>query len=225
MMQREKMIEENLGLVHFVLKKFQGKGHDLEELFQVGCIGLCKAVDGFKESYGLKFSTYAVPVILGEIKRFIRDNTQVHISRSIKETAVQVGRERERLSQLYQREPSIDEIAKGIGKTKEDVMIAIDSIKPADSLDVCVGNEEGTNLKIDQLVSGRRESERAIDQVLCREIFNLLEGKEKHILYMRYFMDLKQHDIAKELCMTQVQVSRMEKRVLARLRKEYFQDD
>ncbi len=220
MKDKELLISQNIGLVHFVIKRFSGRGQDMEELFQVGCVGLCKAVEGFKEELELKFSTYAVPVILGEVKRFVRDNTQVHISRGIKEQALKIKYAQEQYEIRYQKEPTIAQLSAMTGIEIEDVLLATEALRPVESLDSFVGEEESGTRKIDLLKSYKNEQEQIVNKLLCEEAFRYLDEKEKEILYLRYFENMTQSNVAGRLNMTQVQVSRMEKRILLRLREK-----
>ncbi len=218
MKDKEQLISQNIGLVHFVIKRFSGRGQDMEELFQVGCVGLCKAVDGFKEERELKFSTYAVPVILGEVKRFVRDNTQVHISRSVKEQAIKLKYARERYEMRFHKEPTITELSDMTGMDTEDILLATEAMRPVESLDSFISDEENNTRKVDLLKSNENAQEQVINKLLCEEAFKYLDKKEREIVYLRYFENMTQSHVAERLHMTQVQVSRMEKKILLRLR-------
>lgn len=220
MKDKEQLVSQNIGLVRFVIKRFQGRGLDMEELFQVGCVGLCKAVAGFQEERELQFSTYAVPVILGEVKRFIRDNTQVHISRSMKEQSVKLKYAREQFETKHHREPTLQELTEMTGMTAEDILLAGEVMRPVESLDAYISEEESGARKVDLLSSGEDAQEQAINRIMCEEAFRRMTGKEQEIVYLRYFENLTQSNVAKCLNMTQVQVSRMEKKILLRLREE-----
>lgn len=220
MKDKEQLISQNIGLVHFVIKRFGGRGQDMEELFQVGCVGLCKAVDGFKEELDLKFSTYAVPVILGEVKRFMRDNTPVHISRGVKEQAVKLKYAREQYEARYHREPSITELSDMTGIGAEDILLASEVSRPVESLDSYVNDEETGTRKVDLLKSNENAQEHVMNKLLCEEAFRYMTPKEQEIVHLRYFENMTQAHVAKCLDMTQVQVSRMEKKILLRLREK-----
>lgn len=220
MKDKEQLVSQNIGLVHFVIKRFQGRGQDMEELFQVGCVGLCKAVEGFQEERELQFSTYAVPVILGEVKRFVRDNTQVHISRSIKEQSIKLKYAREQYEVKHHREPTLQELSEMTGMKSEEILLAGEVMRPAESLDAYVNEEEGGTRKVDLLGSQENSEEQAINRIMCEEAFKRMSGKEQEIVYLRYFENLTQANVAQCLNMTQVQVSRMEKKILLRLREE-----
>lgn len=220
MKDKEQLISQNIGLVHFVIKRFSNRGQDMEELFQVGCVGLCKAVDGFQEERELQFSTYAVPVILGEVKRFLRDNTQVHISRGIKEQGAKLYYAREQFEKRFYREPTIAELAEMTGISKEDVLLATEAMRPAESLDAFVNEEDSDVRKIDLLKSHENAQEQVLNHMLCEEAFKRMTAKEQQLVHLRYFENLTQSQVADVLDMTQVQVSRMEKKILLRLREE-----
>ncbi len=220
MKNKEQLVSQNLGLVRFVIKRFANKGYDMEELFQVGCLGLCKAVEGFREELQLQFSTYAVPVILGEVKKFIRDDTQVHISRSIKEHGMKIKYAREQFEVRFHEEPTVEKLAELTGLTPEDILLATEAMRPVESLDVFVGEEESGASRVDFLKAGGDSQEQVIHHMLCEEAFRRMNDREQQLVHLRYFENLTQSHVAELLKMTQVQVSRMEKRVLLRLREE-----
>ena len=196
MKDKEQLISQNMGLVHFVIKRFAGRGLDMEELFQVGCVGLCKAVEGFKEELELQFSTYAVPVILGEVKRFIRDNTQVHISRGMKEQSVKLKYAIETYEAKHQREPTLQELEEITGMKKEDILLATEITRPAESLDTFVGEEETGARKVDFLKSRENGQEQVINQILCEEAFRYMSKTEQELMHLRYFENLTQAKVA-----------------------------
>ncbi|MFI3238113.1 MAG: sigma-70 family RNA polymerase sigma factor [Lachnospiraceae bacterium] len=216
-----KRAEDNIGLVHFVMKRFRSSGADMEELFQVGCVGLCKASEGFDESLNLQFSTYAVPVILGEIKRFLRDNTVLHVSRGIKEKSYAIKKAREKIVLEKQRDATLEEICEETDFTMEEVVLAIESMNVVESLDAFVTQDENASTRLDMIVGCVKEQEAIVDKILCKQILEGLPERESKLLYLRYFMDMRQVEIASELGMTQVQVSRLEKKILLSLKKKY----
>lgn len=224
MKDKEQLISQNIGLVHFVIKRFRGRGQDMEELFQVGCVGLCKAVDGFREELELQFSTYAVPVILGEVKRFMRDNTAVHISRGLKEQGMKLHYAREQYEAHYHREPTLAELSDMTGIKPEDILAATEAMRPVESLDAFVNEEEAGTSRIDFLKSNINAQQEVLDHVLCEEAFRRMKPLEKEVVHLRYFENLTQTQTASILGMTQVQVCRMEKKVLLRLREEMGKD-
>lgn len=220
MQDKEGLISQNIGLVHFVIKRFGGRGYDMEELFQVGCVGLCKAVDGFEKERELQFSTYAVPVILGEIKRFVRDNTQVHISRGIKEQGGKLYYAKEKFEAQFHREPTLTELADMTGISIEDVMLATEAMRPVESLDAYMNDDEQSIRKVDLLKGKGNSQEEVLNRILCEEAFRRMSQKEQQLVHMRYFEEKTQMQVAEIMNMTQVQVSRMEKKILQRLRTE-----
>lgn len=221
MKDREQLISQNIGLIHFVIKRFAMRGLDTEELFQVGCVGLCKAADGFKEELGLKFSTYAVPVILGEIKRFVRDNTQVHISRGMKEQYTKIKYAREQFEAMYHKEPTIQQLSDMTGIKTEHILLAEEALRPAESLDSFISEEEHDVRKIDLLSDYKDMQQTVVNRLLCEEAFEKMSSTERKLVYFRYFENMTQAKTAQKLDITQVQVSRMEKKLLLRLREEW----
>ncbi len=217
---KEALISQNIGLVHFVIKRFGGRGQDMEELFQVGCVGLCKAAEGFDETLDLRFSTYAVPVILGEVRRFLRDNTQVHISRGVKEQNIKIKHAREQYENKHHREPTLQELSELTGISCDDILLAGEVMRPAESLDAYMYEAENGISKIDLLCDRSNAEEQALNRILCEDAFQRMSPKEREIVYLRFFHDLTQAKVADRLNMTQVQVSRMEKKLLLRLREE-----
>lgn len=220
MKDKEQLVSQNIGLVHFVIKRFSNRGQDMEELFQVGCVGLCKAVEGFQAERELQFSTYAVPVILGEVKRFMRDNTQVHISRGVKEQGMKLRYAREQYEARFHKEPTITELADMTGIKTEDVLLATEAMRPVESLDAFVSEEESGTRKIDLLKSCENAQDQVLNHMMCEEAFKRMTAKEQQLVHLRYFENLTQSQVAELMNMTQVQVSRMEKKILLRLREE-----
>ncbi len=214
---REKRIEENLGLVRFVCRRFANRGLDMEDVFQAGCLGLCKAAEGFKEELGFQFSTYAVPLILGEIQCYIRSDAQVHISRAAREKQARLKEAALSLSQSLGREASLTEAAGAAGLEPEEALLLMESARPAQSLEE-VFSEEGTE-KVTQLSDGRDESGPLLDRLLCGQLLKMLSSTERLLIIMRYFQGKNQTEAGERLKMTQVQVSRLEKKVLKRLRE------
>lgn len=220
MKDKEELISENIGLVHFVIKRFGTRGQDAEELFQVGCVGLVKAATGFKAELGLQFSTYAVPVILGEVKRFVRDNTPIHISRGVKEQGVKLKYATEQFQNKYHREPTLCELSSATGICTEDIVLAREAMRPVESLDAFAYEDENGQTRGDFVHSKVCEEEKVLNRMLCMEAFRRMSEKEQEIVHLRYFENLTQAKVAALLDMTQVQVSRMEKKILLRLRSE-----
>ena len=212
---RDEMINSNLGLVHSCAHKMKGRGVDYDDLFQAGCVGLIKAVDGFDEERGFSFSTYAVPVILGEIKRIFRDGGTVSVSRSIKEKGRKISYEREIFIKKYDREPTVKELADILGYDEYDTAQAITAAMPVISLTQEDG-ESGENFDI-PVPSPEEDVSTA---VALQQVLSELDGKDREIIKLRYFSGLTQTVIAKRLGMTQVQVSRREKAILRQMRNK-----
>lgn len=211
---RDQFIESNLPLVHSLCKRFTGRGIEYDDLYQAGCLGLVKAVDGFDESRGLCFSTYAVPVVLGEIKRLFRDGGSVKVSRGLKELSLKVTRLKSSLEMQLSREPTIGELAAGLGVKPEDITEAISAAQPTVSL--TYDSEDGTR-DTDIPVAGPEEL--LSDKLLIERAFKYLDPKEQQIIKCRYFEFLTQSETAQKLDMSQVQVSRAEKKILVKLRE------
>lgn len=219
---REVLIEQNLGLVHHIVKRFLGRGYDAEDLFQIGVIGLIKAIDKFDTEYDVKFSTYAVPLITGEIKRFIRDDGMIKVSRNLKESGMKIKLAREKLAGNLGRDPSIDEVAKEAALTVEEVLLAMEANVQVESIYKSVYQNDGNELfMIDQLAD---ENDNAHDEVLNHLLVSqLLSGlgkEEQRLIILRYYQDKTQMEVAKLLGISQVQVSRLEKKILLGMRQK-----
>lgn len=213
-LERERFIEQNLGLVHAICKRFAGKGIEYEDLYQSGCIGLVKAFDAFDEERGYMFSTYAVPVIMGAVKRLFRDGCSVKISRSVKELGLRIAREKELFQQKNGREPTVGELAEIIGVSAEDITEAVCANQTTVSL--TSETEDGTT-ETDLPVCDLQEE--INDRLILEEALEKLEENERQIIRYRYFDSLTQSKTAAALKMTQVQVSRAEKKALLKLRQ------
>ena len=217
---REKFITGNLRLVLSVIQRFTGRGENPDDLFQVGCIGLIKALDNFDLSHGVKFSTYAVPMIIGEVRRYLRDNNSIRVSRSLRDIAYKALQARERLSNELSREPSITEIAEDIEVAREDVVLALDSIQEPVSLFEPLFHDDGDAVYVmDQVQDTKNTDERWIENLSLAEAMNKLAPREKHILQMRFFEGKTQMEVAEEISISQAQVSRLEKNALKYMRK------
>ena len=218
---RETLIEENLGLIHHVVKRFLGRGVEAEDLFQIGAVGLVKAVDRFDLSFGVRFSTYAVPMIAGEIKRFLRDDSMIKVSRSLKELAVKAARLREQLLMERGEEPGVDELARRLKVEPEELVQAMDSSIEVESLQkvICQGCSEGVSL-MERVEQGHDEQEELLRRMLLEELLSSLEPRERRLIVLRFFYDRTQTQVAIELGMSQVQVSRLEKKILSALKEK-----
>lgn len=216
---RDTLFEENTGLIYSVAKRFLGRGVEMEDLFQIGSIGLLKAVDNFDLSYDVRFSTYAVPMIAGEIKRYLRDDGILKVSRSLKENCVRIFRIREELEQRLDREPAMEELAKACGMTMEELVLAMESGTEVESLHKTIYQGEGNEISLmDKLPEKVNGQEALLDRILLEEILGSLDARERRLIYLRYFQEKTQTEIAGELGISQVQVSRLEKRILKSLR-------
>ena len=214
--EREEMIEKNMGLVHACAHRFQGRGIEYEDLFQAGCMGLVKATDAFDWERGVRFSTYAVPVILGEMRRLFRDGGTVKVSRTLKELSMRVMRERDRFYTQTGREPTILELAQRMNESVEDIVEAIGAAAPAISL-TGTDEEDGQNSQMDIPVES--EEERITDLLALKQAMGILPAKDRSLIIFRYFQGKTQTETAKLLGMTQVQVSRREKKILQNMRQ------
>ena len=218
---RETLVLENMGLIGSIVRRFAGRGYEQEDLFQIGSIGLIKAVDKFDTAFDVKFSTYAVPMITGEIKRFLRDDGMIKVSRSLKEMAVKVCMTREKLEKDYGREPTLEEVSEEIGATREEIVMAMESASEVESLHKTIYQGDGNAISLmDGIKEEKDASEELLDHMLLNSLLGTLEEKERDLLRLRYFEDLTQVQVAKQLDMTQVQVSRMEKKILGKLIKK-----
>ncbi len=219
---RETLIEQNLGLVRHIVKRFLGRGHDPEDLFQIGVIGLIKSIDKFDTSYEVKFSTYAVPLITGEIKRFIRDDGMIKVSRTLKENNMKVKYARERLANKLNREPAIEEVAEEAQLSVEEVVLALEANIQVDSIYKSVYQNDGNEIfMVDQLADEKQnEQEMVLDHLVLSQLIGSLEEKDQKLIRLRYYQNKTQTEVAKVLGISQVQVSRMEKRILLDMRSK-----
>ncbi len=217
-----KRIEDNMGLVYSVVKRFLGRGTEYEDLVQIGSIGLIKAAKHFDESKGFQFSTYAVPMIIGEIKRFLRDDGAVKVSRSLKEHAGKIGYAKEKLSNSLGRSPTLSELETETGLTKEEITRALDAARPCTS--IYEQNEDDTYV-LDKIVTKESEEEKNIERIFLKELLDSLDNRSRKVILLRYFKEETQQQVADRLGVSQVQVSRIEKKVLEKLRKQCEKGD
>lgn len=216
---REILTENNMGLVHSIARRFQNRGVEMEDLIQIGCIGLLKAIDKFDTSYDVRFSTYAVPMITGEIKRFLRDDGMVKVSRSLKETAAKAYTVREELFLKEGKEPRMEEIARELGITREELVLAMDSQGQVESLQKTIYQSDGNEISLeDKLPLEENQQEMVVNRMFLEQALGTLDRKERELIYLRFFQDRTQSSIAQQMGMSQVQVSHMEKKILNRLR-------
>ena len=216
---REKMIQGNLRLVLSVVQKFTNRGENLDDLFQVGCIGLIKAIDHFDPNQNVRFSTYGVPMIIGEIRRHLRDNNSVRVSRSLRDTAYKAMQAKEALVNRNSREPTVDEIAKEIGVCKEEVVMALEAIVEPMSLYEPVYSDGGDTIYVMDQVGDQNGEDDWLDEISIREAMKNLGEREKKILTLRFFVGKTQMEVAKEIGISQAQVSRLEKGALEWIKK------
>lgn len=217
---RDIFIKGNLRLVLSIVSRFSNSNENLDDLFQIGCIGMIKAIDNFDISQGVQFSTYAVPMITGEIKRFLRDNSSIRVSRSLKDTAYKAIYAKELLTKEKQKEPTISEISEEIGISKEDIVIALEAVSPTVSLYEPVFNEGGDTLYvIDQVKDKKTTEDTWVTHIALCDALDKLDSREKQIIKMRFFDYKTQMEIAEEIGISQAQVSRLEKYALRNLRK------
>ena len=216
---REAAVEENMGLVMHVVKRYQGKTTDMEDLIQIGCIGLLKAVDYFDLNMDVRFSSYAVPMILGEIRRYLRDDGMLKVSRSLKNIAYQTSKTREMLTVQLGREPSIEEIADATGVEREEIIMAMEASAELESLQKYVYQSDVNEICREDKVEDRRDAvSELMNHVLLENMLKVLDPEEKSLIHMRYYEEMTQSQIAAKMQKTQVQISRMEKKILKKMR-------
>lgn len=216
---RDTLVEKNMGLVYSAVRRFRSRGVEMEDLIQIGSIGLLKAIDKFDINYEVRFSTYAVPMITGEIKRFLRDDGMIKVSRSMKETAARAYQAREQLERRMGREPSLNEIAQEVQLSVEELAMALDAGAEVESLQKAIYQGDGNELSLlDRIGEGENEGEKLLNRMFLEEALKTLKPEERQIIYLRYFCDKTQSAIAQKLGISQVQVSRLEKKILKRLR-------
>jgi len=212
---RELYIKGNLRLVLSVIKRFGSSNENADDLFQIGCIGLIKAIDNFDSTLNVKFSTYAVPMIIGEIRRYLRDNNSIHVSRSLKDTAYKAIYAKEGYMKKHLKEPTINEIAEEIGISKEDIVFAMDAIQTPVSLYDPVYTEGGDTLYVmDQISDKKNKEENWIEEISLSEAVKKLSERERHIIELRFYEGKTQMEVAQDINISQAQVSRLEKNAL-----------
>ncbi|MDQ2086132.1 RNA polymerase sporulation sigma factor SigF [Herbivorax sp. ANBcel31] len=216
------LVEKNVGLVWSIVRRFQNRGYESEDIFQIGCIGLIKAINKFDGSFNVKFSTYAVPMIIGEIKRFIRDDGMIKVSRSLKELASKTRITKEVMTKEFGREPSINEISKRLDVPKEDIVMALEANYAPESLYSTVGEGENSSMLLIDRIDNERNNHEVdlVDKIDLRNVIEKLKPRERQIIVLRYYKEKTQSQIAKMLGISQVQVSRIEKKILEDIRKK-----
>lgn len=216
---RDLLIEKNVGLIWSIVRRFKNRGVEMEDLFQIGSIGLIKAVDKFDCSYDVQLSTYAVPMIMGEIKRYLRDNSMLKVSRGLKELAYKIYMTREQMEKNLGREPDIEELSKVLEVSAEEIVEALEAARDVESLHMIIYSGEGNEISLmERLEDKEDQNEHLLNQIMVERMMEYLDEKERKLVEMRYFQDMTQAAIAKEMGMSQVQVSRMEKKILQFLR-------
>lgn len=217
---REELVNGNLRLVLSVIQRFTQRGENLDDLFQVGCIGLIKSIDNFDLSQNVRFSTYAVPMIIGEIRRYLRDNNSIRISRSMRDTAYKAMQAKERLTTANLREPTVEEIARELELPKEDVVMALESIVEPVSLYEPVYSDGGDTIYVMDQVGDHNDDSNWLDEIALKEAIRNLNDREKRILNLRFFKGMTQIEVSAEIGISQAQVSRLEKGALDRIKKQ-----
>lgn len=216
---RNTIAEKNMRLVWSIVQRFLNRGYEADDLFQIGCIGLLKSVDKFDLSYDVKFSTYAVPMIIGEIQRFIRDDGTVKVSRSLKETGNKVRKKKDELSKKLGRDPTVHEIAEALELSPEDVVMAQEAVKAPSSIHETVYENDGDPITLLDQMADDSEG-KWFDKIALKEAIRHLDERERLIVYLRYYKDRTQSEVADRLGISQVQVSRLEKKILVQIKSQ-----
>ena len=217
---RQTFIYGNLRLVLSILRRFNNRGENIDDLFQIGCIGLIKALDNFDTSHQVKFSTYAVPMIIGEIRRYLRDNNSIRVSRSVRDTAYKALAVKEKLTAKWGREPTLDEIVKELDLPREEISLALDAILDPISLQEPVYHDGGDAVFVmDQIADEKNIDDSWLEKISLKEAMKKLSDKERHILTLRFYKGRTQMEVANEIGISQAQVSRLEKNALNHMRK------
>lgn len=218
---REQLIEQNMGLVYTVAQRFLGRGCEWEDLVQIGSIGLMKAVDHFDGAFEVRFSTYAVPMIAGEIRRFLRDDGMLKVSRSLKENCVRIYQLREKLERTLGKEPTMEELSAECGISMEELVMSMEAGAEVESLHKTIYQGEGNEISLmDRIPEKENPQDAVLNKILLEGLLKELEPKERRLIYLRYFQDMTQMETASRLETSQVQVSRMEKRILNKLSRK-----
>ncbi|MCY6370486.1 RNA polymerase sporulation sigma factor SigF [Clostridium ganghwense] len=217
----DKLVENNLPLVSAISKKFMNRGYEYDDIFQIGCIGLVKAVNNFEAKYNVQFSTYAVPMIMGEIKRFLRDDGLIKVSRSIKYNARKLHYDKEKLTKKLSREPTIEELSEFSGMTTEEILFSTEAVNDPKYLYDTIHHDDGSPIfLIDKISDNKDENKDIINKIALKEALSKLDVRSRQIIILRYFKDITQVQVAKMLGISQVQVSRIEKKVLKAMKEK-----
>lgn len=229
---RDRLVTENVGLIWSIVKRFGNRNYEMEDLFQIGCIGMIKAIDKFDCSYDVKLSTYAVPMIAGEIKRFLRDDGMIKVSRTLKENGYKIRQVQEKLSQEYGREATIEEIAEKMELTREEIVMTMDANAEVESIYKTVYQSDGSEMYLMDkmgnkdkgvvanlnLINGDGEKEKLLNHLMVKQMIEELSERDRELIILRYYQDKTQTEVAKILGISQVQVSRIEKKILLGMR-------
>lgn len=215
---REKLINGNLRLILSVIQRFTGRGENLDDLFQVGCIGLIKAIDNFDDSHNVRFSTYAVPMIIGEIRRYLRDNNSIRVSRSIKDMAYRAMQVKEQLTNKFNREPTVSEIAKELDVPPREVVVALESVVDPISLYEPIYSDGGDTIYVLDQIGDNNDDKNWLEEISFREAIKNLNDREKKILSLRFLQGKTQMEVSEEIGISQAQVSRLEKFALEKIK-------
>lgn len=219
---KDELVKSNLGLVWSVARRYMGRGYELDDLYQIGCIGLMKCIEKFDLAYDVKFSTYAVPMISGEIKRYLRDDGMIKVSRTLKETAYKVAKVRNEILNTTGVEPGIEDISDILNIDVEEIVASLEACVDVESINKTIYQNEGNSISLaDKIADDKDEQEEVINRMVIKELLSGLKEEESKIIKLRYFENKTQTEIANEIGISQVQVSRMEKKILLKMRNEY----
>lgn len=217
---KELLIKENSGLIWNVVRRFAGRGYETEDLYQIGAIGLIRAIDKFDFSFEVKFSTYAVPLISGEIKRFLRDDGMIKVSRSLKENQWKIKRAMEELQKEKGREPTVEELSEAVMLEPEEIVMAMDAVVEIDSMDQAIPGGDGKEIYLrDRVAAKKDEQEELMNRLLLKQLLETLDKRDRTLIVLRYFENQTQNQVAQSLGISQVQVSRLEKKILQRMKE------
>lgn len=217
---KEQLIKMHSGLIWNVVRRFMGRGYETEDLYQIGAIGLIRAIDKFDFAYEVKFSTYAVPLISGEIKRFLRDDGIIKVSRSLKENQWKIKKSVELLGHELGREPTVEELADKLSMEPEEIVLCMEAVVEVDSMEQSIYGKDGKEISLnDRLAAEKNEQEELMDRLFLQQLLNSLEERDKQLILLRYFENKTQMEVAERLGISQVQVSRLEKRILRRMKE------
>lgn len=215
----EKLVRHNTALVKSIVKKYLGRGVEFDDLYQIGCMGLVKAIQNYDETFNVRFSTYAVPMIAGEIKRFLRDDGMIKVSRSLKELAGKAAAAQERLRRTLGADPGIQELAREVGAEPEELALALEAARPHMSIYEQVYDDGSEVTLLDHMQVEKDEDNFVVDKILLKELLGKLEARERQLILLRYFQDKTQSEIARLMGVSQVQISRLENKIITKLRE------